>query len=83
MFFFFVVTLSLELKVIQDFIQESGDFIWFVKQIATIIPVIVVIVQIHLHKKDRWHDDHDPFCSKCKSEMEPNWKYCPECSKKI
>jgi uncharacterized protein with PQ loop repeat len=62
---------------------EEQSVIFFVKQIATFIPVVVIVFQIFQHRKDHWHDDADPICEKCDSELEPDWIYCPHCSKKI
>jgi uncharacterized protein with PQ loop repeat len=59
---------------------QEGSTIFTVKQIATFIPVCIIIMQIIWHKRDRWHDDIDPFCS-CGKELELNWKYCPWCKK--
>lgn len=60
----------------------EGTTIFFVKQILVLVPVCVTIWQIFYHRKDRWHDDHDPYCSSCRREMEPQWKYCPFCGSK-
>ena len=63
--------------IITAYYEDSTIFFW--KQILTFIPVCVIIMQILYHRKDRWHDDLDPYCSSCKKEMEPEWKYCPFC----
>ncbi len=54
--------------------------IFLVKQIATFIPVVIIIWQILIHRKDHWHDEKDEVCKNCKSELEPDWKHCPYCS---
>ena len=59
---------------------EENSLIFFVKQVVTFVPVVVIILQILWHRKDRWHDEEDPFCRKCNAEIEPQWKYCPYCS---
>lgn len=60
--------------------HAENSTIFFVKQVATFIPVCVIIAQILFHKRDKWHDDDDDTCNNCKKEMEPQWKYCPYCS---
>ncbi len=57
----------------------ENSIIFLVKQIATTIPVCVIIGQIIYHKEDHWHDENDPICKKCGSELEPDWKACPYC----
>ncbi len=58
-------------------VEDSTIFL--VKQIATTIPVCVIIGQIIIHKEDRWHDEDDPYCQKCNSELEMPWNHCPFC----
>lgn len=53
--------------------------IFFFKQLSSIIPVIIITAQIFYHKGDHWHDDSDPFCNACGSELEPDWAHCPYC----
>ncbi len=57
----------------------EGSTIFIVKQIATTIPVIVIIFQIILHRGDHWHDDIDPHCSSCDEELEFDWNNCAYC----
>ena len=57
----------------------EGSAIFLVKQIATTIPVIVIIGQIFYHQKDRWHDEHSPHCKSCTEELEEAWTFCPFC----
>jgi len=61
----------------------EDSIIFLVKQIATFIPVIIIIGQIIYHKKDRWHDDDDKICVKCQFELEPHWMHCPNCALKV
>lgn len=58
------------------------SLIFTVKQIATFIPVVIIIIQIIIHKKDHWHDSIDPNCCKCRKEMELDWDYCAYCGEK-
>jgi len=61
-------------------IENSSIFL--VKQIATTIPVVVIIIQIIVHKGDQWHDDTDPFCRSCSNELQPAWNHCAYCGAK-
>lgn len=58
---------------------QERSLIFFVKQVATTIPVVIIIFQVIYHRKDRWHDKNDPNCKYCNEELEPNWKHCPFC----
>lgn len=58
---------------------KAHSVIFMVKQIATTIPVIIIICQIIYHRNDRWHDEEDPSCSVCQEELEPQCKFCPFC----
>ena len=53
--------------------------IFLVKQIATTIPVLVIIGQIFYHRGDRWHDEESSCCDGCEEELEQSWAYCPFC----
>lgn len=53
--------------------------IFLVKQIATTIPVVIIIIQVIYHRKDRWHDPDSPHCSSCEQELESYWDHCPYC----
>lgn len=57
----------------------EDSIIFLVKQIATTIPVCIIIFQIIIHKEDHWHDDIDPLCEKCNEELELNWSFCAYC----
>lgn len=67
-------------KAMIDWYAGTGDLVWAIRQVGTIIPVSIVLMQVRWHKKDRWHDDGDPMCSNCSKELEPQWDYCPYCS---
>ena len=58
---------------------EEKSMIFFVKQVATFVPVAIIIGQILKHKGDKWHDEHDGFCLRCHRELEPFWRRCPYC----
>ncbi len=60
----------------------QNSTIFLAKQIATTIPVLVIIFQVLYHRKDRWHDPADPDCLGCKKELEIPWTYCPFCGEK-
>jgi hypothetical protein len=57
----------------------EGSLIFLVKQVATTIPVLVIIAQIYYHRKDHWHDDANSSCSSCEEELEDDWICCPYC----
>lgn len=57
----------------------EGSVIFVVKQIATTVPVLIIIGQIIYHKDDHWHDDRDPYCVNCGEELELDWKHCAYC----
>ncbi len=58
---------------------EEGSLIFLVKQVATTVPVIIIIFQIFYHKQDRWHADYNLVCKKCTQEIEKKWKFCAFC----
>jgi len=78
--FLLVGYFALLTKASIDWHNGTGDIIWIFRQMATIVPVVIVLLQIRWHKKDRWHDDEDPVCKNCQKELEPHWAYCPYCS---
>jgi uncharacterized protein with PQ loop repeat len=57
----------------------EDSIIFFVKQVSTTIPVMVIIYQILYHRKDRWYDPSLPFCATCKNPTEEAWTFCPFC----
>lgn len=57
----------------------EDSFIFLIKQIMTTVPVVVIIGQIIVHREDRWHDEADPSCGTCDSELEIDWEYCAFC----
>src|SRR5690606_19179613 len=58
---------------------EEHSVIFFVKQVATTIPVLIIIFQVIYHRKDRWYDPDMAFCPGCKEVLEKRWKFCPFC----
>jgi len=60
----------------------ENSTIFVVKQIATTVPVMIIIAQIVYHKNDHWHDDADPNCNGCGSELEQDWAFCAYCGEK-
>lgn len=73
------VMLALGFGILTYTAYAEGSIIFIVKQIATTIPVCVIIGQILYHKNDHWHDDHDPMCKACNEELEPWWAFCAYC----
>lgn len=61
---------------------EEDSIIFLVKQIATFIPVIILISQILYHRCDHWHDDCDIVCPSCQRGLELEWRWCPYCGKR-
>lgn len=76
----FLLAFGFGLLIITAFVEDSTIFL--VKQVATFIPVLIIIGQIIYHQQDHWHDDEDEICRKCAEELEPHWKYCAYCSKR-
>lgn len=58
--------------------QEQSNVFMF-RQIFTAVPVAIILFQIWRHRKEKWHDEIDPFCDKCGGEVEESWKFCPYC----
>ncbi len=73
------VMLALGFGILTYTAYVEGSTIFIVKQIATTIPVCVIIGQIIYHKGDHWHDNDDPICTSCTQELEPDWKFCAYC----
>lgn len=57
----------------------EDSLVFLVKQIATTIPVLVIIGQIIYHRDERWHDDAMPDCVVCGEEIDDQWVCCPFC----
>ncbi|MCH9630906.1 MAG: hypothetical protein S4CHLAM37_09160 [Chlamydiia bacterium] len=76
------ILLAIGFGILAGTAYVEKSLIFLVKQIATTIPVIIIIIQIIYHKRDRWHDENDPSCASCKEEMEPYWKHCAFCGEK-
>ena len=73
------VMLALGFGILTYTAYIEGSVIFIVKQIATTVPVIVIITQILYHKDDHWHDNSDPMCTACNKELEPWWDFCAHC----
>jgi uncharacterized protein with PQ loop repeat len=73
-----MLALGFGILTLTAWIEDSTIFL--VKQIATTVPVIVIIGQIIYHRDDHWVDDSDPNCLKCNEDLEPDWVICPYCS---
>lgn len=73
--------IALFTKAIIDWQAGTGDIVWAVRQMATILPVSIVLMQIKWHQNDHWHDDEDTNCSSCRNELEEGWCWCPYCGK--
>jgi len=73
------VMLALGFGILTYTAYAEGSVIFVVKQIATTVPVCVIIGQIIYHKGDHWHDNDDEMCTSCMQELEPDWKFCAYC----
>lgn len=60
---------------------EENSTIFLVKQIATFVPVCILIAQILYHQQSHWHDESDTNCGSCRNELEEGWCWCPYCGK--
>ena len=61
----------------------ENSLIFLVKQVATFIPVLIIIAQIYYHKADYWHDSDNKLCASCKENIENHWNYCAFCNEMI
>lgn len=61
---------------------QEKSLIFLVKQIATTIPVLIIIFQVIYHKNARWHETAAKECKKCSQELEWSWRFCAFCGKK-
>lgn len=77
MIYHVMLALGFGILTLTAWIENSTIFL--VKQIATTIPVVVIIGQIIYHKNDRWVDNSDPNCLQCNEDLEPDWIICPYC----
>lgn len=73
-----MLALGFGILTLTAWIEDSTIFL--VKQIATTIPVVVIIGQIIYHRDDHWVDDSDPNCLSCGEDLEPGWVTCPWCN---
>lgn len=62
---------------VEAYIENSVIFL--TKQISTCIPVAILIFQIYYHRQDQWFDPKYSACKLCNLNMEPKWKFCPNC----
>ena len=76
------VLLALGFSILGFTAYAEGSVIFFVKQVMTTLPVLVIIAQIIYHQNDRWHDQDDQNCPGCNEELELYWAYCPFCGKR-
>lgn len=58
---------------------QERSIIFLVKQIMTTLPVLIIILQVVIHRKDQWHDNELPRCKQCHRELEETWKFCAGC----
>lgn len=83
------ILLALGFGILTYTAYAEGSIIFLVKQIATTIPVIILIGQILYHRQDTYEDEEDLFCDECNVRLKPKWAadrktmwlVCPKCSK--
>mgnify|MGYP003970075747 FL=1 len=80
--FLLIGYIALFTKATIDWYAGTGDIVWAARQMATIIPVSIVLMQIKWHQNDHWHDESDTNCSSCRNEVEEGWCWCPYCGTK-
>lgn len=73
--------IALFTKAVIDWQAGTGDIVWAARQMATIFPVSIVLMQIKWHQNDHWHDESDTNCASCRNELEEGWCWCPYCGK--
>ena len=76
----YYVLLAFGVSILVFAAVKAATLIFFVKQVATLIPICIIIGQIVYHRRSKWHDDEDPICKGCFEELEPGWKCCPYCT---
>lgn len=75
----YYILLSLGFGILAITAYSEGSVIFFVKQIMTTVPSIIIVLQVLYHRNDIWHDPHLKNCNKCSHEIEGCWKFCPYC----
>lgn len=78
--YYVFLALGFSTLIYQAYADDS--IVFLVKQIGTLIPVLIILFQIWYHREDHWHDEEDPICSNCGKELEPHWSYCSYCGTK-
>lgn len=73
------VMLALGFGILTYTAYAENSTIFMVKQVATTIPVLIIIGQIIYHRDDHWHDEEDDYCKGCGMELEKDWNACPYC----
>jgi hypothetical protein len=74
------VFLALGFGILTFTAWKENSTVFLVKQISTTIPVIIIIIQIYVHKSDHWQDDGEAFpCLSCDGDLEYSWNHCAHC----
>lgn len=76
------ILLAIGFGILSFTAYQEKSVIFFVKQVMTTIPVIIIICQVLYHRNDTWHDPGLKSCEKCSHEIEPLWHFCPYCGDK-
>ncbi|MDJ0652241.1 MAG: PQ-loop domain-containing transporter [Simkaniaceae bacterium] len=60
---------------------DERSLIFFVKQISTTIPVIIIVFQVIYHRDEHWKDTIGKKCEGCSKQLERRWKFCAHCGR--
>ncbi|MCB1110108.1 MAG: hypothetical protein KDK64_03940 [Chlamydiia bacterium] len=77
------ILLAIGFGILTFTVYEERSLIFFVKQVSTTLPVIIIIIQVIYHRHDTWHDLALKRCNSCSKEVERQWKCCAYCGNKI
>lgn len=76
------VLLAIGFAILGVTAYQEKSIIFLVKQVMTTIPVVIILIQVLVHRKDAWHEEGDSDCPQCKKHREKAWSFCPFCGLK-
>lgn len=76
------ILLALGFGILAFTAVAEESLIFFIKQVMTTIPVVIIVFQVLYHKNDRWRDAGSKQCQSCSKQTEKHWKFCPYCGEK-
>lgn len=65
------ILLAIGFAILAFTAYEERSLIFFVKQVSTTIPVIIIVFQVIYHRNDKWQDTS---VEKCKDNSKPTEK---------